>query len=168
MKKIVFLMIFLLFIVGCGKKTKNIEKESKVLVSIAKYDFKYGATYDGLAIMEDGTIYTMYYSSTKSDYNNYIGSYSIYTRGGFTSFVKDKWKTQDEKVSNRDLRKIKNMIHKLNKKDTDCKDRDSRYSNLTIYKEDDAISFSTSGSCDVSSSDKNVKELLSMINEYKK
>ena len=165
-KKVFILLILSLLLIGCGKSSDS--KEKTLLLSVSSYKIQSAATYDGIAIFSDGSIYTEYFSSTKSDYNNYIGSYSLYTKNGFETFVFEKWVEKDKTVSSKDLRTINNSIHKLKKEDTNCIEDSSVYSDLTIYKDDEAIRFSTSGDCDVSKTNKIVKELLEIVNDYKK
>lgn len=169
-KKVLLLIILLLVVVGCGKKNKSKESEeldNSLLVVAADYHFKYAATNGGTAIYGDGTVYTWYFSISKKEYNSYMGSYSIGSKTGFDQFIKDKAKKSTKVVSKEDLIKIKNNIDKLGNPDTNCKD-DIIYSDITIYKDNLPIRYSTSGKCDLTGSNESLKELLELINKYKK
>lgn len=156
--------IILLLLVGCSKVNNNRENDKpSLLIVSSSYDYKYGATYDDIAIFDDGTVYKNYYSSTKSDFNNYIGSYSINTKNGFTEFVLDKWEKSERVVSGKDISKIKNMIDKLDNQDSSCYNNAKIYSTITVYKEDQRIEYYTSGDCDVTGSNKTISDLLSIV-----
>ena len=155
--------IIVLFVCKNGKESGDLP-----LVVVSNYDMKYGASFGGTAIFNDGSIYTWYYSSTKSDYNNYVGSYSINTRDGFKEFIVDKAKKKEEKVSSGDLLKIKKLVKKIKEEDTklNCNVDYVKYSEIVIYKKDDVLKLSTSEEC--SSENNIIKELVSIINGYKK
>ena len=168
-KKVLTLIILsLLFIVGCGNKDSN-EGNGKLLVVLAKYNFKYGATYDGVAIFDDGTVYTRYLSTTKSDYNNAMGSYSINTKSGIEKLYLEKGIKKEKKITKSDIASINNYINGINNKniDTTCSGDGKIYTTLYIIKKDEMIKFNVSD-CEQNSSNNNVKELLTMINNNKK
>ena len=168
-KIIVLIIIAFIFITGCVKeKNDNSNKEKSLIAVVAKYNIKSAATFDGIAIFDDGSIYTNYYSALKKEYNSYLGSYSINTKSGFQKFFLEKGMENKKVVSKNDLKKIKNNIKKLNKEDNKCRDDDETYSNLVVYKNDEIIKYSISGECDVTESNELVKEIVTIINEYKK
>ena len=144
------------------------ESGDSPLVVLSNYEMKYGASFGGTTIFNDGTVYTWYYSSTKSEYNNYVGSYSINTRDGFKEFVLDKAKKKEEKVSSDDLSKIKKIVKKINEEDIklNCNVDYVKYSEIVVYKKDDILKLSTSEECN--SENNSIKELVSIINGYKK
>lgn len=170
-KMIIIVAIVLVIVIGIATllicKNSEESKDSLLLVS-SNYDMKYGASFGGTAIFNDGSIYTWYYSSTKSEYNNYVGSYSINTKDGFKEFIMDKAKKKEEKISSKDLSKIKKIIKKIKEEDIklNCNANEIKYSELVIYKKDEIFRLNISEDC--SSSNESINELLSIINNYKK
>ena len=158
MKKILLLIILLLVVTGCGNKS--------LLVVSTDYHLKSAATFGGTAIFDDGSVYNWYYSSTKREYNSYVGGYSMYTKDGLEKFVLEKASLSNKKVSKSDLEKIKDNIKKL-KKPNNCQNGDV-YSDITIFQNNEVVKFATSGNCDVTGNYRAVKELAMIIDKYQK
>lgn len=168
-KKVIILIAIGLIVIGSVIAllihNKGGKREKSLLVVASNYSFKIGATYGGTAIFDDGTIYTWYYSSTKSEYNGYVGNYSINTKDGFTKFVMDKATKSEKNVSKGDLKQINKYIKNISEKDVNCDIDYNKYSSITIYKNNEVIKLDMSDACDVNA---NIKELSSLINKYKK
>ena len=168
-KVLILILVLLLFIVGCGNKNSDSNEDSSLLVVLVNYNFKIGATYDGVAIFNDGTLYTRYLSTTKSDYNGAMGSYSINTKSGLEKLYLEKGIKKEDKISGSDLVKIKEYIDNISNKDIDlnCDGDGKIYSTMYIFKRNEDIKFNISD-CEVNSSNNNVKELITLINSNKK
>ena len=169
-KVLTIIILSLLFIVGCGKNNnESKDTNSSLIVVLASYNFKIGATYDGVAIYDDGTIYTRYISTTKSDYNSSMGSYSINTKSGIEKMYLEKGIKKEDKIPKGDLIKINNYINEIKSKDinTNCVGDSKKYTTIYIFNKNEELKFNVSD-CEQNSSNNNVKELLSIIDKYKK
>ena len=141
------------------------DKTSTMIVSIADYNFKSGATFGGIAIYNDGTVYTWYYSSSKSNYNSDLGQYSIKTKEGLTKYFTSKGTKKDYTVSGKDLRQIKRYINELSKQDNSCITDTTTYTEITLYMNDKTIVIPASENCNTNP---NILKLASLIKEYNK
>ena len=166
----IILVIILTLVFILSSKPKTIE-DAEVLVVSKDFNFKSGATFGGSAIFDNGMVYTWYYSSTKSDYNHYIGSYSLYTKDGIKKFIMDKGKLLDKSVSYSDLSQIKSLINKLKEEDvqSNCNEGKNIYSTLTLYKQDEEYKLVTSSKeCEEHNPTETMKKLQDILGNYLK
>lgn len=147
---IVALVIAIIGILIITKPKEEKEYQAPAFLIVKSYsNYAWSTVFNGIAIFEDGTIYSWDYEEiTDGNYNDYIGNNDISTQSGIKDFILNKGTKKTEKVSDDDLNELKKYINNLNDE------------------EDKKYTLSINGDCEGQSKTKNAKKILDIINKY--
>ena len=169
---IVALVIAIIGILIITKPKEEKEYQAPAFLIVKSYsNYAWSTVFNGIAIFEDGTIYSWDYEEiTDGNYNDYIGNNDISTQSGIKDFILNKGTKKTEKVSDDDLNELKKYINNLNDEDVNyeenCLGADRGETSISVYKEDKKYTLSTSGDCEGQSKTENAKKILDIIKKY--
>lgn len=176
-KKVIILTIVALVIAIIGLLIINKPKDEKnyqaptFLIVKTYSNYAWNTQFNGIAIFDDGTIYSWdYEEKTDGNYNDYIGDNDIETKSGMKDFILDKGTKRIKKVSDNDLNRLKEYINNLNDEDVNyeekCLGADMGTTSISVYKNDKKYTLSTSGDCEGKSKTETAKKILDIIKKY--